>query len=98
MTEFTNIYRGNDPDEHRLLRLCHAMSNTLAEHSEFNGEHAVIMLDNKQEQRGGFMVYGYEDPDGDIDDYEVINDLLRQAKLIARGHGYDLQVNLISLS
>jgi len=98
MTEFFDIYRGDDPSQHRLLRVCDAMSKALQAHPEFQGERAIIMLDNKQEQMGGFMLYGYEDDEGDNDDYEVIADLISQAKLIARGHGYDLTVQMISLS
>lgn len=98
MTEFSNVYRGDDPTEHRLLRVCDAMSKTLTMHPEFKGERAIIILDSEQEQMGGFMIHGYEDDDGANDDYEVIEDLLRQARRIARSHGYDLQASLISLS
>jgi hypothetical protein len=98
MRDFTNIYRGDDPSEHRLLRIAEAMSNTLEAHPEFKGERAIIMLDNVSESRGGFMSFGYKDEDGDNEDYAVVEDLICQAKLIARGHGYDIQVTMISLS
>lgn len=101
MPDFNLEYRGSepeDPDSRRVHRLCKLAVDALQADPEYEGERVIFMLDNSERRRGGFLCVNYEDEEGYIDDRALIDDLLAQAKLIAKLHGFDFAIMPVSLT
>lgn len=78
--------RSEDVPHNRLTRLCDAMTQTLEEHPEFQGERCAIFIDSDVEQKGGLVLAGYQE------DVDAVIAIFAHMKALFRTNGMTLEV------
>lgn len=75
----------SDKPTDRLTRLCDAMTETLDFHPEYNGSTDKCIIFLGDDDHGGIVMHGYEDPN------EAIVDLFMHMKAMFRAQGKDIE-------